>query len=136
MIHLLFIITLVIVGVIDASTKKIYNLFPVLIAILAIARLCCEPSGLFSHIAGCFILSIPMLLIASKHGGLGGGDIKLTAACGLYLGTDALLRGALIAGLLALIVHLLLHCAKKADARDVFAFGPYLAVGFIVSSLL
>lgn len=136
MIHLLFMITLVIAGAIDAATNKIHNLFPLLIAALAIARLVCDPSALPSRIIGCFLLSVPMLLLAPGKGGLGGGDIKLTAACGLFLGADALLKGALIAGLLALIVHLFLQHTKKAGSQDVFAFGPYLAIGFIFSSLL
>lgn len=129
-------ITLVIAGAIDAATNKIHNLFPLLIAALAIARLVCDPSALPSRIIGCFLLSVPMLLLAPGKGGLGGGDIKLTAACGLFLGADALLKGALIAGLLALIVHLFLQHTKKAGSQDVFAFGPYLAIGFIFSSLL
>lgn len=136
MIHLLFMITLVIAGAVDAATNKIHNLFPLLIAALAIARLVCDPSALPSRVIGCFLLSVPMLLLALGKGGLGGGDIKLTAACGLFLGADALLRGALIAGLLALIVHLFLQHTKKAGSQDVFAFGPYLAIGFIFSSLL
>lgn len=136
MIHLLFMVTLVIAGAIDAATNKIHNLFPLLIAALAIARLVCDPSALPSRVIGCFLLSVPMLLLALGKGGLGGGDIKLTAACGLFMGADALLRGTLIAGLLALIVHLFLQHTKKAGSQDVFAFGPYLAIGFIFSSLL
>lgn len=129
-------VTLVIAGAIDAATNKIHNLFPLLIAALAIARLVCDPSALPSRVIGCFLLSVPMLLLALGKGGLGGGDIKLTAACGLFMGADALLRGTLIAGLLALIVHLFLQHTKKAGSQDVFAFGPYLAIGFIFSSLL
>ena len=136
MIRLLFFFILLITGAIDAATGKIHDISPLLVSMLAIWRLACDPGSLRSCIIGFFILSIPMLLLALLRGGLGGGDIKLTAACGLFLGADALLTGFFIAALLALTVRLTLKLTKKADTKNVFALGPYLAVGFILASFL
>lgn len=136
MIRLLFIIILLITGVIDAITRKIHDLSPLLIAILAILRMIPDPTRIRSCIIAFFVLSIPMLLLALLLGGLGGGDIKLTAACGLYLGVNALLTGCFIAALLALIVRLILCLLQKSSPQNRFALGPYLSIGFILASFL
>ena len=148
MIHLLFIITLLITAVIDAVTRKIHNFFPLLIAALALCQLVDSPANITSHVIGLFMPALPMLLLAARIGGLGGGDIKLTAACGLFLGTDNVLTGCLLSALLALTVNGILHpvrnekhtvqnqCRKSGTQKFVFAFGPYLSAGFIVASFL
>ena len=136
MIQFLYVLILIITGITDLFYKKIYDLFPFLIAILAILRMIHDPTLLQSSILGFFVLSIPMLLLTLRHGGLGGGDIKLTAACGLFLGADALLVGFLIAGLLALTIRLMLHLLNCQVTQKTFAFGPFLAAGFILAAFL
>lgn len=81
-----------------------------------------------------------MLLLCIRHGGLGGGDIKLTAACGLYLGTEVLLWGTFFSALGALVVQLALRLRRFASANKskksepkTFAFGPYLAAGYVLA---
>ena len=146
MIHLLFIIILFVTGTVDAVTRKIHNISVILIVMLAILHMIFDPVSMRSCIAGFFILSFPMLLLTLRRGGLGGGDIKLTAACGLFLGVDALLTGFLIAGLLALASYFVyqLHENRKQEQRQhikmgdscSFPFGPHLAIGFIIAVLI
>lgn len=146
MIHLLFIIILFITGAVDAVTRKIHNISVLLILLLAILRMICDPTAIRSCTAGFFLLSVPMFLLALLHGGLGGGDIKLTAACGLFLGVDALLSGFLIAGLLALAANFICHLYENQQRKrklrvkmihsPSFALGPYLSIGFILASFL
>ena len=136
MIQFLYVLILIITGITDLFYKKIYDLFPFLIAILAILRMIHDPTLLQSSILGFFVLSIPMLFLTLRHGGLGGGDIKLTAACGLFLGADALLVGFLIAALSALTARTALHLFHKQNVERTFAFGPYLSIGFILAAFL
>ena len=146
MIHFLFVITLLITAAADAATKKIHNLFPLFIILLATVRILCNPALIPSRIAGFFVLSIPMLLLTQHRGGLGGGEIKLTAACGLFLGADAVLTGCFLASLLALALHPIrklyakrkhqISPSPKTDASPPFAFGPYLSAGYILASFL
>ena len=62
------------------------------------------------------------------RGALGGGDIKLIAALGLWIGTTRLLDvicfGSIAGGVTALIMIL----AKKMNRRDMIAYGPYFAL--------
>ena len=67
-----------------------------------------------------------LLAIVSK-GALGGGDVKLIAALGLWFGFDLLnvVIYATIAGGLAAIVLIL---TKQKDRKSYFAYGPYFAL--------
>lgn len=72
---------------------------------------------------GLLALSLVMDRIMKKDT-LGGGDIKLVAVAGLYLG----FAGMLFALLLACVLGLLLALLLKKKAGQAFPFGPALAV--------
>lgn len=77
-----------------------------------------------SIVGGGFFL---LLAIISK-GSLGGGDVKLIAALGLWLGSENLLNVVMygtIAGGLAAVLMIL---AKQKDRKSYFAYGPYFAL--------
>ena len=69
-----------------------------------------------------------LVLAILSRGALGGGDVKLIAALGLWLGRDALLfvtmAGIVFGGLSALLL-MLLRLKKRKSA---FAYGPYFAL--------
>lgn len=69
-----------------------------------------------------------LVLAILSRGALGGGDVKLIASLGLWLGTDALLfvtmAGIVLGGLAALLL-MLLRLKKRKSA---FAYGPYFAL--------
>ncbi len=140
---LLFLTVLILAGITDAGDKKISDIFPLSVIALAIPSFAQSPDSLSCGLAGFTALGIPMLVLALFRGGLGGGDIKLSAACGLYLGFDAALAGVFIAGVLALTIHGIPRLSRKKKGGDgkndpptAFAFGPYLAAGFIAAALL
>lgn len=56
----------------------------------------------------CLLGLIPALffLAAAVRGGIGGGDVKLAAACGLVLGLPGALMGTILGLLLQLLFHL------------------------------
>jgi len=87
-----------------------------------------------SRAIGFFAVSLPMLLLAlAISGAFGGGDIKLMAVMGFFLGW----QGALLAFFTALLAggsyaaYLLLSGKAKRGAS--IAFGPYLCFGSAVS---
>lgn len=63
--------------------------------------------------------------------GLGGGDAKLFAAAGAWVGWQGLASVLLIASVAALAVVIIMISAGKRDiGREEIAFGPYLCFGF------
>lgn len=83
-------------------------------------------------LGGLLAAALPMYLLAVAFpGSLGGGDIKLAAAAGVYLGAAGVLRGT-GAGIVAAGIYaagcLLLHIKT---ARQTFPLGPFLALGYL-----
>lgn len=60
--------------------------------------------------------------------GMGGGDIKLLAMIGAFLGYKAVLPVIFISSLLGTFVGVPLMLLKKADGRYAIPFGPFLAL--------
>lgn len=124
---------LTVLSVIDFRTMTIPDGCHILIFLLALLRLILTPAPLTSALAGFFIMSVPMLILALLTGGFGGGDIKLCAVCGLFLGWQALLLGTVLGCLAAGLYSILLIYRKKATAKTAIAFGPFLSLGFFLS---
>ena len=64
--------------------------------------------------------------------GLGGGDIKLFAVLGIYLGPLEIVRTLFLSCLLGSIAFLILMILKKANRKTKIPFGPFIV---LVSSL-
>lgn len=62
----------------------------------------------------------------------GGGDIKLLAACGAYMGAEGALWTLLLASFIGSGVSIALIAAKKIRRSDYVPFGPFLAAGALV----
>ena len=72
---------------------------------------------------GILLLSLLLDKILKKES-LGGGDVKLFAVCGLYLG----FVGSLFAMLLACLLGLLLGRLRRAESGQPIPFGPAIAL--------
>lgn len=70
-----------------------------------------------------------------KKEGMGGGDIKLIAACGLFLGTVKTIYALMLAVYLASIVIIVLLALKKLKRDQHIPFGPFLSAGVIAVML-
>ena len=128
---------LLVVALIDWDTQIIYNRFHIIIAVLAAAQLFLAPEhGIGDRLIGALIVSVPMLVLALiVPGAFGGGDIKLMAASGLFLGMDAIVC-AMFFGLLSGGGYAaFMLAAKRLKKSDQFAFGPFLAFGLAVAAL-
>lgn len=80
--------------------------------------------------AGLFLL----ISVISK-GGMGGGDIKLVAALGLWFGWKGLLLLLFIAFVVGAIVSVLLLLLRRKGRKDGIPFGPFLAFAAYLVSL-
>ena len=128
---------LLVVALIDWDTQMIYDRFHILIFILAIGNIALFPEhGLIDRLIGAVVISVPMLVLTLIiPGAFGGGDIKLMAVCGLFLGTApvvcAMFFGILTGGFYAAVMLK----SGKLGKKDQFAFGPFLAVGLAIAAL-
>ena len=74
------------------------------------------------------------MAILSK-GGLGGGDIKLAALIGFYLGWRKVLIALFLGALTGSVVGLVLIISKKITSKDPLPFGPFLSFGVFLNIL-
>jgi leader peptidase (prepilin peptidase)/N-methyltransferase len=107
-------------------------------ALIASAGLICfSPVRLFGTAA-----ALPLLFPALyKQGSVGGGDIKLTAACGFVLGFGCGMAG-LIIGLAAMLLffagsraaaRLRKKRRRKENGTQALPMAPFLSAGFVIA---
>ena len=94
-------------------------------------------SGLLGAVVlggGLLVLTTLYELIRRKEA-FGGGDIKLMAAAGLFLGWQNTLLAMFFGIVFGGIYGIYLVAAKKAGKKDHFAFGPFLCAGIVIAML-
>jgi leader peptidase (prepilin peptidase)/N-methyltransferase len=126
---------LLVLSVIDARTREIPPGLTLFIFLLGVAATLLDLQNWLSHLIGLFAVSLPLLAVFLLTGGrgVGGGDIKLMAACGLLLGWKLVLLGFFFGCIAATVLHLALMAAKKAGRT--LSFGPYLSAGVLFALL-
>lgn len=82
-------------------------------------------------IAGGLFLVIALL----SRGGMGGGDVKLAAAVGAFLGLQYSLLGLFLAFIFGALVGLVLMALGKKRRRDYLPFAPFIAAGCLAAML-
>ena len=72
------------------------------------------------------------LLSAISRGGIGGGDIKLAAVMGFWLGSGGILYALFIGALAGSITGLALILMGIKKRKEAIPFGPFLIMGFLM----
>lgn len=86
--------------------------------------------GLVDALLGMCIGGGLFLLIAClSRGGMGGGDIKLIAMIGAFLGLSSVLMTIFYGALSGAIIGILLIILRQKKRKDPLPFGPFLALG-------
>ena len=136
----IFLLLLVACASADVNKGIIPDLIVIWIAVLAVIHLILIESfsinGLISHLIGAVCISVPMLICSLiLKGAFGGGDIKLMAAAGLYLGWKNAVAGLVIGLFIAGVYSLILIIFKKAGFKSKIRIAPYLAFGLGAAAL-
>lgn len=85
---------------------------------------------LTERLIGFFSVSLPLFAITlAVPGAFGGGDIKLMAVIGFFLGWKMSLTAFMLAVFSGGIYGIGLLLSKKKGAKEHFAFGPFLCAG-------
>lgn len=131
---------LIIISFIDLKYQIIPDGLVLVILILGIGN------GLYQTLAaeapwhtwvlGFFAASVPLLILGLIYSdGMGGGDIKLMAASGLFLGWQLILLSLFLGALYGLLASIYIILVKKGSRKSVLPFGPMLSLGMITSAL-
>lgn len=135
MMYCLLASALLTLSVIDVRTLEIpvgINLF---LLVLGMLHVMVNIHEILDYGLGFLSVSLGLFVLyqASKGKGIGGGDIKLMAVSGLFLGIKGNVLAFILACILGSVLHILRMKITKAD--HVLAFGPYLALGIMISLL-
>ena len=122
-------------SLIDWKTYEIPFAYNVFIFVLGIFTLVFDLTHWYEYVIGFFAISLPLLglFYLSKGRAIGGGDVKLMAACGMLLGWKLTLLGFVLGCIIGSVVHILRM--KISGEKHVLAMGPYLSVGVFISAL-
>ncbi len=134
---LAFFIVLLAVSYQDMKRMEINDGCHIAIAVLAaIAAFAGMGPGISSRLLGALCVSVPMLALTLIFcGAFGGGDIKLMAAAGLFLGWRDTVISAVLAVFAAGAYALYLILKGGADKGKRFPFGPFLCAGMAAAVL-
>lgn len=129
----LFFLVLSLAAVSDIRRRIIPDRIPFLIAVVSLI----PPEPVY--LTGLFV-ALPLLIAGITAGGVGGGDIKLTAACGLVLGFERTFAGLLMGLSFLLIYHAAGQWRKKirkinceAVKEQAYPLVPFLLLGMVIS---
>ena len=122
----IFFLVLFLAAVFDIRKRIIPDWMPFLIA--GVSLIPSEPV----YLTGLFV-ALPLLIAGITVGGIGGGDIKLTGACGLVLGFERTLAGLLL-------FHWAGQCIRKCKKincgvgkEQAYPLVPFLLLGMLMS---
>lgn len=122
-------------SVIDFRTYEIPVGFNLFVGLLGVARIVTDYENWLQYVIGGVSVSLFLLLlfVLSNGRAIGGGDVKLMAACGLLLGWKSIILAFCIGCLLGGIIHPIRM--KIAGEGRVLAMGPYLSIGVMIAAL-
>jgi len=127
--------TLVVVTAIDLQHQLIPDVITLpgilvgLVANLATGHVSWLDSVIGIALGGCLFLAI----ILVSGGGMGGGDMKLGAMLGAFLGWKALVFALFVAIVLGGVVAVAFLVSGLRGRKDPIPFGPFLAAGGVVA---
>ena len=139
----------ILLGVIDLERKVILNkiVYPAAVVALVAGAFLSPPgfinltwsaplSGILNSIIGGAIGFIFLLLPALiTPGGMGFGDVKMSALIGIITGSRLVLVALFIAVLFGGIVSVFLLLSKRKTLKELIPFGPFLSIAAMVTLL-
>ena len=131
----LLVSALLALSVIDFRTYEIPIGFNVFILALGLIHLALDYQNWLQYVIGLVAVSmfLYIIYIVTKGRGIGGGDIKLMAACGLLIGWKLIILAFMLGCIIGAVVHLLRMKISKAE--HVLAMGPYLSIGVFIAAM-
>lgn len=137
---LIMLLLLIGISISDVKTRRIPDGFNGAILLLGILKMIFTKEGnptMTEAVAGFFFFGSLLFFVCFLHkGGIGGGDIKLVAAGGFYLGIYEMMDAAFIGFFISGIYGLALMVFFRARKNRFFPLGPFLCFGLAVKILV
>lgn len=126
---------LIVISVIDWRTYEIPIGCNIFILAVGLIHLFLDYTNWLQYVIGLLAVSSFLMIVylATKGRGIGGGDVKLMACCGLLLGWKLILVAFFFGCVLGAVLHLIRMKVSGADRQ--LAFGPYLSLGVAIATL-
>lgn len=122
-------------SIIDFRTFEIPVGFNYFIGVLGIIRVITDIQNWSEYVIGFVAVSafLYLLYLLSKGRAIGGGDIKLMAACGLLIGWKLIILAFLLGCIVGAVIHVIRM--RVSGEEHVLAMGPYLSLGVMIAAL-
>lgn len=131
--HAVFLLALVAVAWIDFDTRTIPDVVTIPGVGLGLAASLFAPPGLFAALVGACAGGFSLWAVGAVYEkatgvqGMGGGDVKLAAMMGAFLGAGGVFGVIFLASLAGSLFGILLIASGKGNQRSAIPFGTFLA---------
>ncbi len=135
-----FVAALIVITVIDLYHQIIPDVISIPgIGVGVLASLIIPQITLLNSLSGILLGGGSLFLVATvyewlfKREGMGGGDVKLLAMTGGFLGWKAVILTVLLGSLFGSITGMIVMILKRKDFKYAIPFGPFLSLGAVIS---
>jgi leader peptidase (prepilin peptidase)/N-methyltransferase len=140
LIYFAFVAALIIIAVIDLYHQIIPDVISLPgIGVGLLASIIIPEITFFDSLIGILFGGGSLFLVATlyqwlfKREGMGGGDIKLLAMIGAFLGWKAVILTILLSSLIGSITGITIMVLKGKDFKYAIPFGPFLSLGAVIA---
>jgi leader peptidase (prepilin peptidase)/N-methyltransferase len=140
LIYFTFVAALIVITVIDLYHQIIPDVISLPgIAVGLLLSLINPHVTFFNSLIGILIGGGSLFLVATlyqwffKREGMGGGDVKLLAMIGAFLGWRAVILTILLGSLTGSIIGVIIMVLKGKDFKYAIPFGPFLSLGAVIA---
>ena len=140
LIYFAFVAALIVITVIDLYHQIIPDVISLPgIGVGLLASLIIPQITFFNSLIGVLLGGGSLFLVATlyqwlfKREGMGGGDVKLLAMIGAFLGWKAVILTILLGSLIGSIIGISIMVLKGKDFKYAIPFGPFLSLGAVIS---
>lgn len=135
-----FVAALIIITVIDLYHQIIPDVISIPgIGVGLLGALIIPHITFFNSLLGILLGGGSLFIVATfyqwlfKREGMGGGDVKLLAMIGAFLGWDAVILTILLSSLIGSITGIIIMVLKGKDFKYAIPFGPFLSLGAVIA---
>jgi leader peptidase (prepilin peptidase)/N-methyltransferase len=140
LIYFVFVAALIVIAVIDLYHQIIPDIISLPgIGVGLLASIIIPEITFFDSLIGILFGGGSLFLVATlyqwlfKREGMGGGDIKLLAMIGAFLGWKAVILTILLSSLIGSITGITIMVLKGKDFKYAIPFGPFLSLGAVIA---